>query len=1056
MRKFLFLLCTLLGTVGAWAEDLTDPLFASTSDNVVNYHIRCRNGYYFDSNTSPTQTEANYGQFAFYKVDGVDKAYYIKCTDTNKWLTYDNTQTGTDGKGFVTFSDTQGNYFIMEGSSQSNNYSFRIRPVNENDEANNFLNWYGGEGNYTQTIGLWNSSGGNNVHYMLELVGAETVTDKDNIANNKYYFISSVRGTMTLNTANTATISDRTDDGKTIKADADPEASKWAIVTYKDNKYLYNLKAKKFLGSGSNLAADITDATAMTLADLTNTAGERLFKFTQSSSTWINNNNTGNFGLIAYNSEDNGNKLRIREAGDIDDIGTVASLSDIRNDRLYTLTSARGGVVKRTDEAGICSSTNTTDGSTAVGADLWALLTFGGNKYFYNISAHKFLRANNSLGTYANATNDAMTMEDASSPSGDYKFTVKNGSNYLNNNDAGSVALDSWSTEDGGNRLDIVSVCEFDPSTIASDVTYDIYYNNEQKASGTFVMLKDVAPYVPSELDRAFIIYDYNGVTTITGNQAIRVDATWDGPFQLPATYASITKWYDMAVRSNWYVTSDNVDDDGALKTIEANALGLAEDAYQWAFVGDPWHVKIYNKAKGNTKVFTWVDGSNAIPTFVDASSENYWAIVRGTRTGTEYANSFMLTIPGTTYRQLNQNGGAGGPLKFWTNGTTSDAGSAFRVFDVPDDFHEYAVAEVKPYATATGYFAFTDAVKANIGWQDSYDTTCPFETYKSMKLALEAIDMTDLSNFVLPETGYYRFKNKTSQQYMVLEGPELYANKAANDGASTIAYLENGNGGNYSIKMQGLYLQPTSEDSQLIPFSTTSAVFTVTVPELGYGEFSNNGATFSYLHYKDNGKVVGWNANAEASKWTIEDADDFDLTIGDAGYSTLWVPFAVTIPDNVEVYTGSLNGEYLRLNEIEGQTIPANTAVILKGSATTYNFDITTGGSAIDGNVLQGSKGNVTGDGSTIFALASKNDVVGFYPVGDITIPANKAYLEYTGSGNNNVKGFTFVFEEEPDRIQTLSDSPLKGENIYNLAGQRLGKMQKGINIVNGKKIMK
>ena len=39
---------------------------------------------------------------------------------------------------------------------------------------------------------------------------------------------------------------------------------------------------------------------------------------------------------------------------------------------------------------------------------------------------------------------------------------------------------------------------------------------------------------------------------------------------------------------------------------------------------------------------------------------------------------------------------------------------------------------------------------------------------------------------------------------------------------------------------------------------------------------------------------------------------------------------------------------------------------------------------------------------------------------------------------------------------IKTLSNSPLKGENIYNVAGQRLNKMQRGINIKDGKKIIK
>ena len=45
---------------------------------------------------------------------------------------------------------------------------------------------------------------------------------------------------------------------------------------------------------------------------------------------------------------------------------------------------------------------------------------------------------------------------------------------------------------------------------------------------------------------------------------------------------------------------------------------------------------------------------------------------------------------------------------------------------------------------------------------------------------------------------------------------------------------------------------------------------------------------------------------------------------------------------------------------------------------------------------------------------------------------------------------------EDDPVGIKTLSDSPSKGEDIiFNLAGQRLSKMQKGINIVEGKKVL-
>lgn len=49
-----------------------------------------------------------------------------------------------------------------------------------------------------------------------------------------------------------------------------------------------------------------------------------------------------------------------------------------------------------------------------------------------------------------------------------------------------------------------------------------------------------------------------------------------------------------------------------------------------------------------------------------------------------------------------------------------------------------------------------------------------------------------------------------------------------------------------------------------------------------------------------------------------------------------------------------------------------------------------------------------------------------------------------------------SIIIERKPTRIDDLEDSNDLEGPIYNLAGQRLQKMQKGINIVNGKKILK
>ena len=157
--------------------------------------------------------------------------------------------------------------------------------------------------------------------------------------------------------------------------------------------------------------------------------------------------------------------------------------------------------------------------------------------------------------------------------------------------------------------------------------------------------------------------------------------------------------------------------------------------------------------------------------------------------------------------------------------------------------------------------------------------------------------------------------------------------------------------------------------------------------------------------------------------------------------------------------YTGKIVSGGLSLTELSGG-IPANTAVVLKGTPnTTYRFFVMpTGLPAVTNNDLRGSDGTVAGNGSTIFALSSKANGVGFYPVGNgVTIPAGKAYLEYTGS--NPVKGFTFVFDDDDATGISLTEdgrSQMEDGAIYNLAGQRVSKMQKGINIVNGKKVLK
>ena len=185
-----------------------------------------------------------------------------------------------------------------------------------------------------------------------------------------------------------------------------------------------------------------------------------------------------------------------------------------------------------------------------------------------------------------------------------------------------------------------------------------------------------------------------------------------------------------------------------------------------------------------------------------------------------------------------------------------------------------------------------------------------------------------------------------------------------------------------------------------------------------------------------------------------LSNASEKVLYVGDAGYTTFFdAANDWELNGDAQAYIGTINGSSLHLDEIDD--IPAGTAVVISG--TYYNkLAATTTTANTTANVLLGSDGTKTG-GEGIYALAIKNNKVGFYPVAaNVTIPVGKAYLEYTGS--ITVKGFTFVFDEDDATgISLMEDgrSQMEDGAIYNLAGQRLSKAQKGINIIGGKKMV-
>ena len=177
----------------------------------------------------------------------------------------------------------------------------------------------------------------------------------------------------------------------------------------------------------------------------------------------------------------------------------------------------------------------------------------------------------------------------------------------------------------------------------------------------------------------------------------------------------------------------------------------------------------------------------------------------------------------------------------------------------------------------------------------------------------------------------------------------------------------------------------------------------------------------------------------------------DVDLAVTDAKWATFIAPFDAELPAGVTAYTvdGVENDCGLVLNE--QSSIKANTPMLLyaenpvtetiigvsKAEAATYTVGLLTGVYApveiTEGYVMQNQKGKV-----------------GFYKVDSAkTVPANKCYLTVSDS---NVNAF---FLDQETAIQAVEALAAGKAQIFDLQGRQQQKLQKGLNIVNGVKVL-
>lgn len=180
------------------------------------------------------------------------------------------------------------------------------------------------------------------------------------------------------------------------------------------------------------------------------------------------------------------------------------------------------------------------------------------------------------------------------------------------------------------------------------------------------------------------------------------------------------------------------------------------------------------------------------------------------------------------------------------------------------------------------------------------------------------------------------------------------------------------------------------------------------------------------------------------------------------ANISTYSSPFPVVLPKEVDAYIAVSAGETIVLKKITG-ALPKNTGVILSAEeAKDYipTACTTEEVASIDAdNKLVASTGNAI-DASTqayVLAKTSATDNKAVFKrlssnTDERALAQYKAYLNLTGS---LAAKLAISFNDNVTAINNATLAQEKTSSIYDLSGRKSNKLQKGIYIVNGKKII-